>query len=149
MYFTYIAPENSPIYTEEDNGITILNERISEVILQYPNAELFLAGDLNARISTMQDFIPEDDLEFVFGDTDYPTDPFDMQRRSKDETYNRFGISLLDLCCTHNIHVLNGRLFDDKNGEITCVANGGSSVVDYILASTTLFESFQQFMRIN
>ena len=93
----------------------------------------------------MQDFIPEDDLEFVFGDTDYPTDPFDMQRRSKDETYNRFGISLLDLCCTHNIHVLNGRLFDDKNGEITCVANGGSSVVDYILASTTLFESFQQF----
>ena len=145
MYFTYIAPENSPIYTEEDNGITILNERISEVSLQYPDAELFLAGDLNACISTMQDFIPEDDLEFIFGDTDYPTDPFDMQRRSKDETYNRFGISLLDLCCTHNIHVLNGRLFDDKNGEITCVANGGSNVVDYILASTTLFESFQQF----
>ena len=53
MYFTYIAPENSPIYTEEDNGITILNERISEVILQYPNAELFLDGDLNACISTM------------------------------------------------------------------------------------------------
>ena len=68
-----------------------------------------------------------------------------MQWRSKDETYNRFGISLLDLCYTHNIHVLNGRLFDDKNGEIMYVANGGRSVVDYILASTTLFESFQQF----
>ena len=32
-----------------------------------------------------------------------------------------------------------------QNGEITCVANGGSSVLTYILASTTLFESFQQF----
>ena len=145
MIFTYIAPENSPIYTDEDNGIELLNERISEICVQYPTAELFLAGDLNARISTLQDFIPYDDLEFVFGDTDYPTDTFDIPRKSKDETYNRFGISLLDICCTYNIHVLNGRLFDDTNGEITCVANNGSSVVDYMLASTSLFDSFSEF----
>ena len=145
MIFTYIAPENSPIYTDEDNGIKFLNERISEICVQYPTAELFLAGDLNARISTLQDFIPYDDLEFVFGDTDYPTDTFDIQRKSKDETYNRFGISLLDICCTYNIHVLNGRLFDDTNGEITCVANNGSSVVDYMLESTSLFDSFSEF----
>ena len=79
--------------------------------MQYPTAELLLAGDLNARISTLQDFIPYDDLKFVFGDTDYPTDTFDIPRKSKDETYNRFGISFLDICCTYNIHVLNGRLF--------------------------------------
>ena len=89
--FTYIAPENSPIYTDEDNGIALSNERISEICVQYPTAELFLAGDLNARISTLQDFIPYDDLEFVFGDTDYPTDTFDIPRKSKDETYSRFG----------------------------------------------------------
>ena len=93
----------------------------------------------------MQDFIPYDDLEFVFGVTDYPTDPFDIQRQSKDETYNRFGISLLDLCCTYNIHVLNGRLFEDTNGEITCVVNIGSSVVDYMLTSTALFDSNLHF----
>ena len=145
MIFTYIAPENSAIYTDEENGIILLNERISEICVQYPSAELFLAGDLNARISTLQDFIPNDDLEFVFGDTDYPTDPFDMPRQSKDETYNNFGISLLDLCCSFNIHVLNGRAFDDMNGEITCVANNGRSVVDYILASTSLFDSFSHF----
>ena len=87
--------------------------------MQYPTAELLLAGDLNARISTLQDFIPYDDLKFVFGDTDFPTDTFDIPRKSKDETYNRFGISFLHICCTYNIHALNGRLFDDTNGEIT------------------------------
>lgn len=84
---------------------------------------MFLGGDLNSRIGDMQDFIPADDVEFVFGDTDYPTDPFDIVRKSKDETCNRFGTSLIDLCCTQNIHILNGRLFKDINGEITCVAN--------------------------
>ena len=51
----------------------------------------------------------------------------------------------MDLCCGFNIHVLNGRAFDDMNGEITCVANNGRSVVDYILASTSLFDSFSHF----
>ncbi|MCG8044707.1 MAG: endonuclease/exonuclease/phosphatase family protein [Candidatus Thiodiazotropha taylori] len=145
MFFTYVAPENSPIYTDEDNGIFLLKEKISEIVAEYPTAEIFIAGDLNARIGNLQDYIPSDDLEVIFGDTDYPSDPFDMQRHSKDETYNRFGISLLELCCIFNVHVLNGRLFDDKNGEITCVANNGSSIVDYILASTTLFDSFLNF----
>ena len=95
----------------------------------------------------MQDYIPSDDLDFVFGETDYPTDPFDMPRNSKDDTYNRFGISLLDLCCSINIHVLNGRMFDDRNGEITCrsTSNNGSSVVDYMLASSSLFNSILHF----
>ncbi|MCG7876918.1 MAG: endonuclease/exonuclease/phosphatase family protein, partial [Candidatus Thiodiazotropha endolucinida] len=145
MFFTYVAPENSPIYTDEDNGIFLLKEKISEIVAEYPTAEIFIAGDLNARIGNLQDYIPSDDLEVIFGDTDYPSDPFDMQRHSKDETYNRFGISLLELCCIFNVHVLNGRLFDDKNGEITCVANNGSSIVDYILAPTTLFDSFLNF----
>ena len=101
-----------------------------------------MAGDLNTRIGNLQDFIPHDDLEYIFGETEYPTDPFEMSRASKDETQNRFGISLLDLCCMYNIHVLNGRLFEDVKGEITCVANAGRSVVDYMVASTSLFDSF-------
>ena len=78
----------------------MLNNKISEVVLEYPNAEIFLAGDLNSRINSFRDFIPSDDLQFVFGETDYPTDIFDITRKSKDENYNRFGRSLIDLCCT-------------------------------------------------
>ena len=43
MMFTYIAPENSPIYTDEDNGLILLNEKISEILVNFPNAELFIA----------------------------------------------------------------------------------------------------------
>ena len=60
MLFTYVAPENSPIYTEEDDGLILLNEKLSEILLHvhYPTAELFVARDLNARISTLQDSFP-------------------------------------------------------------------------------------------
>ena len=36
--------------------------------------------------------------------------------------------------------MLNDR-FSGVNGHITCTANGGSSVVDYFVASTKLFRS--------
>ena len=44
-----------------------------------------LAGDLNSRIGDMQDFIPSDDVEFVFGDTENSSDPLDINRKSKDK----------------------------------------------------------------
>ena len=47
MIFTYIPPENSPVYTEEDNGIVLLNENINTITMRYPNADFFLSGDLN------------------------------------------------------------------------------------------------------
>ena len=145
LIYRLFLPENSPIYTNDEDGMMLLNERISEICLQYPSAELFLAGDLNARISTLQYYIPNDDLDTVFGETDYPTDSFDIPRRSKDETQNNFGISLLNICCSFNIHVLNGRILGDRDGEITCVANHGSSVVDYMIASSSLFDSISLF----
>ena len=43
------------------------------------------------------------------------------------------------------MHVLNGRILGDLDGEITCVANNGSSVVDYMIASTSMFDSISYF----
>ena len=83
MLFTYVAPENLPIYTDEENGIVLLSSKISEVVSDYPNTEIFLARDFNSRINDFQDFIPYNDLQFVFGETDYPSDTFDMHRKSK------------------------------------------------------------------
>ena len=70
----------------------------------------------------------------------YVEDNFDMVRRNKDKKHNQFGKSLIDLCCTFDIHVMNGRLFDDRDGNITCTSGNGSSVVDYNIASTDLFK---------
>ena len=68
-----------------------------------------------------------------------------MKRQTKDMQYNRFGLSLIELCCTYDIHVLNGRLFRDIEGNFTCTANDGTSIVDYMIASTHLFQYFTDF----
>lgn len=68
-----------------------------------------------------------------------------MPRNSRDTTLNPFGSALIDLCCTHDIHIFNGRLFVDVDGNFTCTANDGKSVVDYILGSASLFEWVSDF----
>ena len=68
-----------------------------------------------------------------------------MSRTSKDTACNNFGLSLIDLCCTFNINIFNGRLFNDKNGEYTYFANNGASVVDYMLASSNIFPNVTDF----
>ena len=40
----------------------------------YCNIYIVIAGDLNSRTKDFLDFIPYDDLDFVFGETDYPGD---------------------------------------------------------------------------
>ena len=105
-----------------------------------------MAGDLNARVKDFQDFISNDDLRSVFNeDIQYPSDSFDIKRNSMDTQYNRFGLSLIELCCTYDVHILNGRTPGDKCGNFTCIANNGSSLVDYMICSTDLFKHVSNF----
>lgn len=150
MYFTYVSPHGSKIYNnlEENNGIILLENKIADIKFQYPNCFFFLAGDFNARTKDFFDFIPKDDLLYIFGDTDYESDEFDILRKNKDsETYDHFGISLVELCCTFDMHIINGRLFDNTEGNFTCLANDGASVVDYNIASSKLF-SYISYLNI-
>ena len=148
MCFVYISPEGSPIYntSEEKDGIKLFEKYLFSIRDLYPNEHLFLAGDFNARIKTFLDFIPEDNLNFVFGDVEYEDDPFGVPRNTKDgERYNNYGKSFVQLCCTFGIHVLNGRVDGDSLGEYTCTANAGASVVDYMAVSTALFSLVSSF----
>ena len=87
------------------------------------------------------EYIPNDDFDLVFGDTDYPNDTFNNDLTFKDiNVYNRFGLSLINMRCENGIHMLNGRLYDDVDGNITYKSNEGKSLVDYIIASTSLFD---------
>ena len=55
------------------------------------------------------DYISNDDLDLVFGDTDYPNDMFNIDRQSKDINVNkRFGLSLVNICCENDKHMLMG-----------------------------------------
>ena len=92
-------------------------------------------------------FIVEDEADYIFGqNTAYPADEFYIPRKNKDIDFsNIYGPSLIELCCTFNIHILNGSLFGDKDGNFTCLTNNGTSVVDCMIASTALFSKFTYF----
>ena len=132
--------------SDEKDGVKILENYLITVKAEYPYCHLFIAGDFNARCKTFLDFIPDDNLEQVFGDISYPGDSFEMPRNTKDEhTYNSFRKSLVQMCCLLDIHILNGRIKGDEKGEFTCIANEGASIVDYNIASTDLFENISLF----
>jgi hypothetical protein len=46
----------------------------------------------------------------------------------------------LDFCHSSGLFILNGRITSDESGECTCFANGGSSLVDYMVTSPALFD---------
>ena len=106
-----------------------------------------MAGDFNARTANCLDYIPNDTLSYVFSDKslDYPTDSFCLSRRSKDEKINNFGHSLLEMCCSFDMHIMNGRLFNDHDGNFTYFSTNGQSVIDYIIASPDLFSYVSYF----
>ena len=56
-----------------------------------------------------------------------------------------FGKSLVELCCVHDVHILNGRLYDDIVGNFTCLTGNGAGLIDYHLASTLLFPFITYF----
>ena len=148
FFFTYVAPQySSYVSNPAENGIDILSEKLLRVTAEFENADSVLAGDLNARTKDFLDYIVEDDVDYIFGENNrYPADSFCLPRQSKDmHAHNAFGLSLVVLCCAFDIHIMNGRLFDDTEGNFTCFTNNGTSIVDFIIASSSLFSKVCQF----
>ena len=106
----------------------------------YNDCLFYLAGDFNARTKNLLDYIPDDNLHYIFGDIDHNSDYFNLPHLNKDKKFNAFGKSLVEMCCNFDVHILNGRLFKDREGHITCTSSGGCSVVDYNIASSDLFQ---------
>ena len=89
---------------------------------------MYLAGDLTARTKDFLEYIPQDTLNNIYNtEVEYNSDKFDMSGANKYTLrYNRFGKTLTEMCCLHNIHILNRRMHGDKEGHFICLnANGG------------------------
>ena len=152
MYFTYVSPEHSPIYKHvlEQNGIITMQSNIDEILSVYPQCSIIIAGDLNARTKDFLDYIPNDNITYIFGDVDYNMSEFNMPRKNIDcNRFNNFGRTLTQFCSTHDMHILNGRLFEDSEGHYTCYTQAGNSVVDYFIASANFFENITKFSVLN
>ena len=67
-----------------DDGVEMLAEKIILVTSDYPNTDILIAGDLNARTKDFLDFIEEDEIDFIFGENNaYPSDGFSLPRKIK------------------------------------------------------------------
>ena len=63
----------------------------------------------------------------------FPIDRNLLKRSNPDITLDTRGKDLLDLCVSHQIRVLSGRVLGDMLGHYTCCTPNGASVVDYVM----------------
>ena len=82
LYFTYVSPEGSSLYDmQAGNRIELMQDKIIAISSDLPYTSFIIAGDLNARVKDLHDYIPCYDLDFVFNQqVDYPCDIFQLQR---------------------------------------------------------------------
>jgi hypothetical protein len=113
-------------------------------MIQDLGGNILLTGDFNARTSASNDYV--DCHYFV----DHMPDTLPLgndfsevlpERHNSDKGgLNGWHNEFLDLCSSSGLFILNGRITCDESGECTCFANGGSSLVDYMVASPALFD---------
>ncbi len=138
--FVYIHPERSTIYAGADeNGIDILEKKLSQIHYDFgDSSKLILSGDFNARTANKEDFIHDDNANYLPLPEYYTPDSFCLSRSTCDTIVNSFGYDLLELCKIFGLHIVNGRLSSDIPSNFTFVSHSGTSVVDYFLVSSEL-----------
>ena len=144
----YLSPAGSVIYTERESGVQLLVEKIAKIMDQHHDCDILLAGDFNSRTGHLEDYIFSDNTDYIpeiDGNDNYDTDHFEVPRNSKDPEQNSFGRELITFCRSYGIHILNGRKEGDIDGKITCISNRGSSVVDYMMVNTRIYDMVKRF----
>ena len=100
---------------------------------------VMLAGDFNARTGEATDTLSPDIAADLLDDTLQPAACMPVPpRRSADAKVCAFGKSLLSLCMSSDLVIVNGRVQGDEMGAHTCHITQGSSLVDYFIVSSTL-----------
>ncbi len=140
LALVYAPPKGSP-YADED----LFDNIAAEVgMIQDLRGSILLISDFNARTSAADDYA---DYRYF---ADHMPDMLPLgndfpkvlpERHNSDKGglkgwHNEF----LDLCRSSGLFILNGRITGDESRECTCFANGGSSHVDYMVASPALFD---------
>jgi len=124
----YIPPADSPYHEEE-----YLNNIHTEISHFQAQGNVLLCGDFNARTGSEPDDIDPKGDEYVFGQ-DPPSITGKLPPRNNlDQTVNKTGRELVQLCRDSGLYILNGRIRGDSLGRFTCCSGLGASVVDYAI----------------
>lgn len=134
-------------YTQ--NLQTDLFDCIERDILNFKrDGDVFLCGDLNARVGAECDYIINDDSKYVPIFDTYQVDKQILLRQSRDTKVDSRGKNLLDMCISQQLRLLNGRIIGDLFGKYTCYKPVGASVVDYAIVSESALNQVLYF-RVN
>ncbi|KAK6178495.1 hypothetical protein SNE40_013279 [Patella caerulea] len=110
---------------------------------------------MNARTALELDYIKFDNPSYIPGlESCYEIFFHDSvqigkPRQNCDKHVNPFGKCLIEMCCEYNLLILNGRSPSDPSGNYTYLSAGGSSTIDYILVSNSLFCKVNDFCVLN
>ena len=136
----YIPPMYSPYF--DDN----LFENLEHDVEKFSKlGNIMMLGDFNARTGLASDFVSKEGNDLITNDCSALSREV-KQRKNFDENLNSHGKSLLDLCRTFDLNILNGRTLGDSLGKATYHAKTGTSVVDYIITDQSLLQSVNYFL---
>ena len=135
----YLPPEGSKYYNEmglESDGVSVLENCIVDNVLLEQDVYVLINGDLNSRTSNVFQYLSSENDMF---DESRRNDFHDVSRNSKDGAINAFGKTLLNMCISLDLCIMNGVCSGDQDGGYTYICDAGSSVNDYFIMSGSLF----------
>jgi hypothetical protein len=143
----YVSPINSTYSLRQD--VPVWDTLALEVDKYQQKGKVILVGDLNTRTGSLPDFIQNDDEQFTpVPDSYLPDDTLIInERHNSDNTCrpNDYTDSLLSLCKSTGLRILNGRVIGDLSGNLTCHKWNGSSQVDYGIVHHSLLPLIRFF----
>ena len=145
----YLPPEGSPFYTDEINGILMLEAEIANALVTLDrDIYVILTGDRNVRTGNQLDFLYDDSVDKIPSSEWLTKDKLKKPRNScnSNDTINNFTRNLIWLCQLLDIHIVNGPAPNEKEGHFTCLTSNGTSVVDYFIVSSELFKYISDFV---
>ena len=116
-----------------------------QIHLYSQQGNLIILGDINARTSQHLDHVYNDSDKLIPELISYDIDDNMPVRYNQDKILNDRGTTILDLCISSGLRIVNGRKPGDSIGYYTCHKYNGSSVVDYCIASENLFKDILYF----
>jgi exonuclease III len=141
----YLSPVNSTYTKKLDYNPFDIQEK--ELAKYCEKGQSILLGDVNARSSTSQDFVLNNDAKHIPVPSGVTLDGNCACRKSQDYKMIKcaYGKQLIDLCIASGLKIANGRVLGDPSGRYTCHKYNGSSLVDYVLVDNTTLSQVRYF----
>ena len=137
----YLSPDSY----EKKTKSNYIVELESEIFKFSSTGNVIMQGDFNSRWGKLQDVVLQN-KHFNNNDvTNFSTssDPKIPLKNSADMKNNERGRKLIDLCIMSYFYIVNGRKLGDLPGQKTCLRRNGSSQIDLVMCSSSIFWKIQ------